>query len=264
MQKLKQLFPRLGFWIVLIIFIGISFQPWSTSMNTTDTMTCVIATIIIIALTIWLVNLRTHHGKLFDHRLQLSPIQKIILLAATIFCIISYVLNDNIDDLIGIYHSSWHVTLIVTTVAVSAGFLEEYLTRGYLFNLCQRLLNHYHVTTCPLLIASLFNSLIFGSLHLMNFFLGGQDLTATLQQVFYATCMGLLFSAFRIATNTIYIGAILHFLLDWQLTITQSDAGASDWLGIVIIFLPMALLSMLFIMTVDQQVKKQHLHLIQQ
>lgn len=76
--------------------------------------------------------------------------------------------------------------------------------------------------------------------------------------------MGLVFSAFRIVTNTIYIGAILHFLLDWQLAITQSVAGVSDWLGIIIIFLPMALLSMLFIMTVDQQVKKQHLHLIQQ
>ncbi|KRN78081.1 hypothetical protein IV67_GL000097 [Weissella minor] len=173
-------------------------------------------------------------------------------------------LNGNIDALVGIYHSSWHVTLIVTTVAISAGFLEEYLTRGYLFNLCQRLLNHYHVTTYPLLIASLFNSLIFGSLHLMNYFLGGQGLTATLQQVFYATCMGLLFSAFRIATNTIYIGAILHFLLDWQLSITQGAAGVSDWLGIIIIFLPMALFSLLFIMTVDQQVKKQHLYLIQQ
>lgn len=163
--------------------------------GTTDTLICVLATIVIIAITIWLVNLRTHHEKLFEHRLQFSPIQKIILFTATIFFIISYVLNGNIDDLVGIYHSSWHVTLIVTTVAISAGFLEEYLTRGYLFNLCQRLLNHYHVTTCPLLIASLFNSLIFGSLHLMNYFLGGQGLTATLQQVFLCDLHGV--SIFR-------------------------------------------------------------------
>ncbi|KRN78080.1 hypothetical protein IV67_GL000096 [Weissella minor] len=259
---LKKVQPQLGIWIVLCSLLGEKIATINPHTTLPKTLILVFISVLFMWLTIYLVNMRTHNGKLFTHTIKLTWLQKTFLIILSLFILLN--LMNTIGGLISMSHATFKLILIATVTAVSAGIFEEYLTRGYLFNLAQRILNYYHITHSPLLIASLFNSLIFGSLHLMNYIFGDQALMATLQQVFYATCVGLLFSALRIATNTIYIGAILHFLFDWQIGITQGISALMPWSNVVLVYLPIAILSVLFIMTVDRQVRNQKMTLIQQ
>lgn len=259
---LKNVQPQLGIWIVLCSLLGEKIATINPHTTLPKTLILIFISVLFMWLTIYLVNIRTHNGKLFTHAIKLTWLQKALLSILSLFFLLNLV--NTIGGLVSMSHSTFKLILIATVAAASAGIFEEYLTRGYLFNLAQRILDYYHITHSPLLIASLFNSLIFGSLHLMNYIFGGQALMVTLQQVFYATCVGLLFSAFRIATNTIYIGSILHFLFDWQIGIIQGSSDLMPWSSVVLVYLPIAIISILFIMTVDRHVKNQKKTLIQQ
>ncbi|MBD9366548.1 CPBP family intramembrane metalloprotease, partial [Leuconostoc mesenteroides] len=133
--------------------------------------------------------------------------------------------------------------------ALGAGFFEEYLVRGYLFNLIQRFLKKYNN---KLLITSIVTSIIFGLLHLFN--LGSGTAEGVAQQVFYAFCIGLFFSLVKIITNSIHVGAILHFLFDLQFGIYEKISAQMSWSVVVLLFLPLAVISMILIKSLETTV----------
>ena len=86
-------------------------------------------------------------------------------------------------------------------IALSAGIFEEFLVRGLFLS---GFLNLFQNNSFKLLLTSLISSILFGLLHLIN--LIHNPVNAILQQVLYATILGLIFSIlnsieFALATN---------------------------------------------------------------
>ncbi|MDF7665926.1 CPBP family intramembrane glutamic endopeptidase [Bifidobacterium sp. ESL0745] len=130
----------------------------------------------------------------------------------------------------------------MTFTACKAGIFEEFLTRGLLFDI-------FHAFTArsrfTLLWSSLGNSAIFASMHLMNIITVGQSVESTLQQVLYTFAMGLTFSFLRVLSNGLSLGAVVHAIVDFQVTIT-GPTRSGDWRAIVVMsaawFIPAVLL----------------------
>jgi len=94
--------------------------------------------------------------------------------------------------------------LDVTIFVAGVGLFEESLCRGWLFARFER------INQRAALIGS---SLIFGLLHLINLASGVQN-RYVFAQVFVAMTMGYLFAALMLYTGTIWVGVVLHALMD--------------------------------------------------
>lgn len=92
--------------------------------------------------------------------------------------------------------------------------------------------------------ASLASSILFGLFHLINL-THGAAINATMQQVFYATAIGLIFSYIHIFTNRIRLCIVMHFLLDLQPNIGTMEAQASPW-GLILLIFGTAMIVSLF------------------
>src|SRR5690606_13570026 len=90
------------------------------------------------------------------------------------------------------------------------GFFEEALTRGLVLYL---LLVAWRSRPNGVVEAVLVSSVLFGLAHFLNVF-AGAAMTATLIQVGYAIGFGVGFAALLLRTNTIWIGIVLHALVD--------------------------------------------------
>lgn len=102
-------------------------------------------------------------------------------------------------------------SLLVLINALTAGIFEEAVFRGGLLYLLLKKMSHYKN---PPLIAALVSSLVFGCAHLENLFFTGQTWNATLQQVFTAAILGLIFAIIYLRTGSLIYPIILHFLND--------------------------------------------------
>lgn len=98
------------------------------------------------------------------------------------------------------------------------GFFEEALTRGLILYL---LLTAWKSRPNGVVEAVLVSSVLFGLAHLLNLFTGA-PLSATMIQIGYATGFGVGFAALLLRTNTIWIGVVLHALV---------DANGEAWFG---------------------------------
>lgn len=98
------------------------------------------------------------------------------------------------------------------------GFFEEALTRGLVLYL---LLVAWRSRPNGVVEAVLVSSVLFGLAHFLNVF-AGAPMTATLIQVGYAIGFGVGFAALLLRTNTIWIGIVLHALV---------DANSGAWFG---------------------------------
>jgi len=87
-----------------------------------------------------------------------------------------------------------------------AGFSEELMFRGYILTALvkrTRFRNAVAITT-----------LLFGSIHMLNYFTTG-NLFASVAQSFLAACSGLLFIAIRMKTQSLFPGIVVHGLFDF-------------------------------------------------
>lgn len=98
------------------------------------------------------------------------------------------------------------------------GFFEEALTRGLILYL---LLFAWRSRPHGVVEAVFVSSALFGLAHLLNLFAGAAP-SATVIQVGYATGFGIGFAALLLRTNTIWIGIVLHALV---------DANSEAWFG---------------------------------
>ena len=95
------------------------------------------------------------------------------------------------------------------------GFSEELLVRGIVVG--SLIDSGYGV-----MLAGLLSSVIFGTLHFVNYF-NGQDIKVTSVQVFGTTLMGINFYVLYIISGTLWIPIIFHFLYDLSILLIGAD-----------------------------------------
>lgn len=198
---------------------------------------------------ILIINNITNGGKLFDKNNLLSKKEKILFSIILIYFAILFIPNGNIQSIVDLSKSPFKTIITVIAIAIGAGFFEEYLVRGFFFTKCQNLLKRHQIDRYRLTISSLLTSAIFGLLHITNIAVSPID--AVYQQIFYTSCLGLIFCSIRIITNNILIVAIIHSIFDLQVTIDE-PLHVNPWLELVVAYLPLAILSFILIMMIDR------------
>lgn len=251
-----------GLLIFTLFFINICL-PLDSSMPWNTVMLLSFIKLISIVLIIFLVNSIVKKEKIFkcvpksifSHKILVEMV--VLSVCSYIFL---YIFNGNLNSVLTIPSTRPIIVVISLFTALSAGFAEEYFVRGYLFNLVQRILKKIRCGKYTLVTTSIITSLIFGSLHLFNL-TGGAPAINVIQQVFYAVCFGFLFSSLRLITNTIFWGAILHFIFDFQMSIS-SGPGSSSWEQIILVFSTIAILNLVIIMLLETYLKNKEITLL--
>lgn len=195
--------------------------------------------------------------KLFNQSIKLSRSSKswlaILILLFTVFLVIVLNIWNNTQNVI-----SGGLELFIPSllIALSAGIFEEFLVRGLFFS---GILNLFQNNSFKLLLTSLISSILFGLLHLIN--LIHNPVNAILQQVFYATILGLIFSIIRIVSNSLWLPVLIHALIDFQPTITSGTVDVNPWLTLIIIYSPLALFSIITLFSLDKNLNQQETNL---
>lgn len=91
------------------------------------------------------------------------------------------------------------------------GWAEEIVFRGVILNL---LLERFSNSRGGIIVATVISSVMFGALHLNNYF-AGVKLESALVQAVQAMALGLVFSAVYVRTGNIWIGIIMHAAVDF-------------------------------------------------
>lgn len=114
----------------------------------------------------------------------------------------------------GGFHSiSLYKWILINTLL--AGFSEEVMFRGYIFNaLKDRMRFSYSVVIVTVL---------FGSIHMLNYFTT-REWTGSMAQCFLAMLSGLLFLSIRIKTNSILPAIVIHGLFDFAVMSSLSNS----------------------------------------
>ena len=93
------------------------------------------------------------------------------------------------------------------------GVFEEILCRGWLQN---ELIERFGKTRKDVILSIVFSGLIFGSIHIMNFFVG-QELIGTIIQVISADIFGIYIGSIYYKTKNIWVCILLHGLWDFAI-----------------------------------------------
>ena len=176
---------------------------------------------------------------------------KIITIIFWVMLLLIYVLFGSVRSWSEVFTSTPEIMWGSICVALAAGIGEEVLCRVLLFNLFAKIFENKKYV---LVWACLASSVLFGLFHLINLTHG--EVNATLQQVFYATAIGLAFSYIHISTNRIWLCIVMHFLLDLQPNIATMDAQASPWGVILLIFGTVMTISLLSIYAFNRRANK--------
>lgn len=120
--------------------------------------------------------------------------------------------------------------------AATAGVFEEFLARGLIFGAFLLL---FRASAHRFLAAGLSSAVVFGLLHLSS--LVTSSVEAVMQQIFYATVFGLIFALVYLRTRTIWVPVICHVLIGFQPAVAGGEAPVNQWVVLVAVFLPLAL-----------------------
>ncbi|MGQ2287777.1 CPBP family intramembrane glutamic endopeptidase [Leuconostoc suionicum] len=247
-------------WLIIgVFFVGEMFIPFSPDkVSFTALIISTIMLILFIITFVLLINSMTHDGKLLTNK-SFSKSQIILMYIISIYFGLLFIPNGNIASLMTLSKSSLKIILTVLAIAIGAGFFEEYLVRGFLFNKVQFLLERFNVKKNNLVIISLLTSIFFGLVHLIN--ISSNPTTAVYQQVFYTMCLGLFFSAIRIASNSVLIVAIMHSFFDLQVTVYQPQQE-TNWFELILAFLPLAVISVTLILLIDKSIQRGKINIL--
>ena len=152
------------------------------------------------------------------------------------------------------------VIAFLTTLAI--GFAEEILFRGLIF---RNFLRRYGMTKKGIYISIIVSSVIFGLVHASNAVSSSPD--AIIQQVIYATAMGIILALFYLITGNLLVPALCHGLFDFTdyvipgfYNIPYDAALTSDWvqnLIVAIVFIVIAVIIVKKINVEDTDLVKQ-------
>lgn len=184
--------------------------------------------------------------------LKVRPKQgKVMILSVILVMILAYIYLSKAFGWVMIFRQGWMETLVCLSTAIGAGFAEEFIFRNLFFN---AFIGVFKKQKYTLLLASITVSAIFGLMHFIN--LTHQAWGATSQQVFYAFAIGMLFCTIHIWSNTMLIPAMMHFLFDFSPIIKTATTTVAPWIGVLIIFLPILVISFLWILFYNKKVNE--------
>lgn len=155
------------------------------------------------------------------------PVIIFLILFATIDCIFNAFNNaNNWSEVFTAF--DWHISFTQShlknaLVGIQPGIMEEFLFRYCCLTL---ILYSLRTKSYQIELAVFLSSLIFGSFHLVNL-TGGQSLMATLFQVLFATCMGILYGAVYLYTNNLLCPIVYHGIFDSLVFFTSGTGNIS-------------------------------------
>ncbi len=151
---------------------------------------------------------------LFSNKIPISYIDKIGLrniiyyLPLIIYLLVFSGGLSNFLDYSFISSNYLKISLYSFKILTSA-FLEEILFRGLILGL---LLNKYNRTNNGILKSVVISGLLFGSIHIINLWtISDTTFQGVLNQVYAASCLGIMYGAVYLKTRSIIILSILHF-----------------------------------------------------
>lgn len=183
-----------------------------------------------------------------EDKIKTSKNTKIWLIIFGIIMLLFLLIVINVPrNIKEIFNGDSNLFLSSFFVAGEAGIFEEFLVRVLGFSV---FLEIFKSNKYSLVWASISSSLLFGVLHLSN--LTSQSFDATIQQIFYATVLGLCLAVIRIRFNGISYAVILHFLIDFHPTIAEGTSESSSWGSLLLIFMPIAIVSFICLMQLNK------------
>lgn len=257
-EEIKNKITHHDILLIFLFFVGTGFEPGHPDiMSFGATIVLSVLMSIVLMIDVYLIRKVANQEKIYQEKLPLSKPQKFLSLGLLVYFVVIYAINGNIQSLLDLFKESPKMILSCTMVALGAGFFEEYLFRGYLVNLTQRILNRFKIQDNRLIIISISTSLAFSALHLSNLSVYPSS-SAVYQQAFYAFVSGLLFMIFRVLTNSILVAAVAHFLFDWQSTIT-GNLPVSPWSDILLTFLPLMVIAIVWLVSVGKTIERKQI-----
>ena len=133
--------------------------------------------------------------------------------------------------------------------ALLVGVCEEFLCRGWLLN---EFLERYGDTKKGVWYSIIISGVIFGLIHLGNFF-AGQDLVSTITQILNASAVGIVLGLIYYKTKNIWSVIVLHGLWDFSLflgdlmPVTESTEMFNSFSVVGIVFSVLMILAQLLI-----------------
>lgn len=109
--------------------------------------------------------------------------------------------------------------LAYTLKYFSSSFLEEFVFRGFILG---AFLLNFPSTKRGILTSVVLSGLIFGLMHIINLWtFEGRTVQGVLNQVYAATCFGIMYAATYLKTRSILTLGLLHFLSNFFSNITE-------------------------------------------
>lgn len=189
-------------------------------------------------------------NKLFKNKVKsygTSKYLSILIFGYLIILILNVQLNPNLSAIL-----TFNIGIIIQSaiIAFITALFEETLMRGLFFESLLEFFNkrkYFYSAIC--------SSLIFGLAHLWN--LRVESPTAVLQQVLFASIIGIMLAHFRIKFNGLLIPIIIHFFIDFQKSIVAKQSLTSaNWVQILITYLPMLIVAIIAISYLENDIKK--------
>lgn len=111
-------------------------------------------------------------------------------------------------------------TLITYTLKYfSSSFLEEFVFRGFILGI---FILNFSSTKQGILKSVIFSGLIFGFMHFINVWTEeGQTLNGVINQIYAASCLGIMYGASYLKTRSILILGMLHFICNFFASISE-------------------------------------------
>ena len=127
------------------------------------------------------------------------------------------------------------IIIFVIAITLSAGFVEEFLTRGVIFNFIRSAIGN---SKAGIIASMMIPSVAFGLMHLSHLREGG-DPVPVITQVIYAIGIGFFFNALYVRCGNIWFCSLLHAAFDLSVMIyfcifrNKGFAGGmvAEWLG---------------------------------
>ena len=128
----------------------------------------------------------------------------------------------NIDEGLVVDTARPLLIILHLLTALSTGWVEEVLCRGVVVS---ALLQKWGQTRKGIYLSVLVSSVLFGTVHLLNFLAGRKPLLNTVAQIIFAIFFGVIFAACLLRNRAIWPMILLHAAVDWAGTLHEVTVG---------------------------------------
>lgn len=128
-----------------------------------------------------------------------------------------FLLLTNINQ---IFTSNLNDVLSLGLYCLFIGLFEEFMCRGWIQN---ELIEKYSKNRKQVILSIVLSSVIFGTMHISNIWVGGQGIIETLSQVIQATGMGIYLGAIYYRSKNIWSNAFIHGFWDFAILLGQTN-----------------------------------------